>query len=294
MRNPLVSVVVPTFNSQKMIEDCLKSIKKQTYKHIELIIVDSFSTDNTPGIAKKYGKVYSFGRDPKQKNIFAVPYQRNYGVSVAKGEYVYYFDSDMRMEPGLIEECVNLMQEEKADAIIVPEQSYGEGFWANCRILERNCYNSSKVSYAEAARFVRKDVWKKLKGLDATLGGGDDWDFQLRLNDGGYKTIKSSKRVMHFEGKLTLGKQIRKKFIYGKTVLNYFKKHKSRKTYLVKQYALVRPEFIKHFDKLAKDPMHAAGMIFMKTAEYSAALCGLLYSQIKPEEVKIIKSKIDK
>lgn len=285
MKQKLVSVIVPTFNCQGIIEECLISVKKQTYKNIELIIVDSFSTDKTVQICKKYGKVYAYGRDPKQINIFAVPYQRNYGVAKAKGEYVYIIDSDMRLMPNVTASCVDIIEKLGADAVIVPEVSYGESFWADCRALEKACYNASYVSLADAARFVKRDVWNKLGGLDATLGGGDDWDFQLRLNEGGYKTLKTKEYIRHCEGNLSLGKQIYKKFRYGKTVLDYFKKHKDRKVLLTKQYSLIRPDFITNWRLLIADPIHALGMIFMKSVEYTAAFCGLVYSQIKKEKV---------
>lgn len=283
----LVSIVVPTFNCQDIIEDCLKSVKKQTYKNVELIIVDSFSTDKTPEICRRYGKVYSFGRDPAQKNVFAVPFQRNYGVKMAKGEYVYIIDSDMRLIPEVVKSCVDLIEKKGADAVIVPEIAYGESFWAHCRALEKTCYNRSPRSLSDAARFVRKSVWDKLGGLDAALGGGDDWDFQLRLNESGYKTMKTRVAVMHYEGNLSLGKQIYKKFRYGKNVLDYFKKHKDRKILLSKQYSLIRPDFISNIDLLVNDPFHAIGMIFMKIVEYAAAFCGLVYSQIRKEKVRL-------
>jgi probable beta-1,3-galactosyltransferase len=61
MKNPLVSVIIPTYNSSRTLEKCLKSIKNQTYKNIEIIVVDNNSIDNTKEIAKKYtGKVYNF------------------------------------------------------------------------------------------------------------------------------------------------------------------------------------------------------------------------------------------
>lgn len=287
MKQKLVSIIVPTFNCQDIIEDCLISVKKQSYKNIELIIVDGFSTDKTPEIAKSYGKLFSFGRDPSQKNIFAVPYQRNYGVTKAKGDYVYIIDSDMRLTPKVVESCVDLIEKQGTDAVIVPEVSYGESFWARCRSLEKACYNKSKISLTDAARFVRKSAWDKLGGLDATLGGGDDWDFQLRLNEAGYKTLKTKEAIMHYEGNLSLIKQIRKKFIYGKTALEYFKKHKAKKGFLAKQYSLIRPDFLINYDLLLKDPFHASGMIFMKIVEYSAAFCGLVYSRIFKEKVNI-------
>ncbi len=289
MRQKLVTIIIPTYNCEDIIEGCLVSVKKQIYKPLEIIIIDSFSTDRTPQICKGYGRVYSYGRDPSQKNIFAVPYQRNFGVSKAKGEYVYIIDSDMRLTPQVVSSCVDMIEEKGADAVIVPEVSYGDSFWAKCRALEKACYNRSPVSLADAARFVKKSVWNKLGGLDATLGGGDDWDFQLRLNKGRYKTMKTREAVLHYEGNLTLGKQIYKKFRYGKTVLDYFRKHKDQKILLSKQYSLIRPDFVTNIDLLMKDPVHAIGMIIMKTVEYTAALIGIIYSVIKKDKI-IIKT----
>lgn len=287
MKQKLVSVIVPTFNCQDIIEECLISVKKQTYKNIQLIIVDSFSTDETVKICRRYGQVYSYGRDPKQKNIFAVPYQRNFGVTKAKGEFVYIIDSDMRLTSQVVTSCVKLIEKKGCDGVIVPEVSYGESFWAYCRALEKACYNKSAISLTDAARFVKKSVWDTLGGLDATLGGGDDWDFQWRLNEVGYKTCKSKEHVRHYEGNLSLGKQLYKKFRYGKSVLDYFKKHKDRKMLLTKQYSLIRPDFISNRDLLIADPIHAVGMLFMKSLEYASAFAGMIYSQIKKEKVTI-------
>lgn len=289
--NKLVSVVMPTFNCANLVKDCLESVKNQKYRPLEIIVADSFSTDNTPEIAKKYGKVYSFGRDPKQIHIFGAPYQRNFAASKAKGEYIYWIDSDMRLTPGLIEACIKALETQKADAVIVPEVSYGESFWAECRALEKACYNKSPRSYTDTARFIRKKVWDKLGGLDPTLGGADDYDFQNRLDAGGYKTVKIKNHVLHYEGKMSLKKQLTKKFVYGKTALGYFKKYRGKKTYLTKQYSLIRPDFLQHFDLLIADPIHAVGMILMKFLEYSAGFAGLVYGQIKKEKIEVYEAK---
>lgn len=291
MTNTLVSVVIPTYNCKEMVRDALESVKAQTYAPIEIIVVDSFSSDGTAELAAEYGTVYSFGRDPSQKNIFAVPFQRNYGVSKANGEYVYWFDSDMRMLPDTVERCVATMEANGADALIVPEESYGEGFWAQCRRLEKSCYNRNPRSLTDAARFLRKKAWDELGGLDVTLGGNDDYDLQLRLDGGGYKTVKLNSYIRHYEGHLSLRKQLRKKFVYGKSALKYFEKHRSRTGMLTKQYAVVRPDFIKYPDILMKEPRVAAGMFLMKVLEYSAAFAGLVYSTVHKEQATIRASE---
>jgi glycosyltransferase involved in cell wall biosynthesis len=284
---PLVSVVIPTFNCKEMLKDCLESVRAQTYSPLEIIIVDGFSNDGTVELAKEYGTVYSFGRDPSQRHIFAVPYQRNFGVSKAHGTYVYWFDSDMRMKRNTVENCVYAIERERADAIIVPEDAYGEGFWAQCRALEKACYNRNPRSLTDAARFLRKKVWEALGGLDDTLGGNDDYDLQMRLNAAGYKTIKLSDSIRHYEGRLALRKHLRKKFVYGKNVLRYLAKHRDRKMLLAKQYSIVRPDFWQERELLLQRPHVAAGMIAMKFMEYAAAACGIVYSRIHQETVRI-------
>lgn len=285
--NELVSVVIPTYNCQDIIADCLESVKNQTYKHIEILVVDGFSSDKTPDIARKYATVYSYGRDPNQKNIFAVPHQRNYGMNMGKGAYLYYIDSDMRLRPRVVETCVRLIKKERVDAVIIPEDAKGKGFWAGCRSLEKACYNASPQSYTDSARFIKRDVWHKLGGLDATLGGGDDWDFQHRFYMHGYKTVKSPAHVIHYDGNLSLSKILRKEFIYGKNTLSYFKKYQHDKNYLFKQYSFLRKDFLINADKLLKDPVHAVGLFVMKTIEYLAVAAGIIYSIFKKEDVKI-------
>ncbi len=287
MKNKLVSVIIPTFNCQEIVLDCFKSVKKQTYKNLEVIIVDGFSTDKTASVAKKYGKVYSFGRDPKQKNIFAVPHQRNYGAKMARGEYIYYIDSDMRLTPNVIEVCVKLIEKENADAVVVPEEAQGIGFWADCRTLEKACYNAMPHSYTDSARFVRKRVWDKLGGLDATLGGGDDWDFQHRLDMKGYKTTKSPVHIIHYDGHHTLTKILQKEFVYGKNTADYLRKYSKDKVYLIRQFSFFRKDFLSNIDKLLKDPIHAIGMFVMKTIEYLAVTTGIIYAFFNKERVKI-------
>jgi glycosyltransferase involved in cell wall biosynthesis len=78
----LVSIVIPTFNSERTLSKCLESIKNQTYSNIEVIVVDKFSQDKTVEIASKF-KVKVFTIIAKERNE-----QLNYGIRQAKGRYV--------------------------------------------------------------------------------------------------------------------------------------------------------------------------------------------------------------
>src|SRR3989338_10402714 len=101
-KNPLVSIIIPTYNVENILERCLFSIRNQTYKFLEILIVDDSSTDKTKQIAEKYGK-YLLYLDPEEqkKKELKIPFQRkdkrsaqrNYGAKKARGDFLLFIDS---------------------------------------------------------------------------------------------------------------------------------------------------------------------------------------------------------
>lgn len=269
MNNTLLSVIVPTYNSANYLEACLKSIKNQSYENIDLIVIDNNSTDNTKEIARKYtGLVYNHGPERSA--------QRNFGVKHSKGEYVLIIDSDMELSTNVIKACVEAFQnKEKLKALIIPEESFGEGFWANCKKLERSFY--SGIDWQEAPRCFSKKAYEYLDGYDERITGWEDYDLPNRLECSyGQESIGRIKELIyHNEQKLSLFQTCKKKFYYAATLSYYFKKdtNKSRlvqQTSILKRYAV----FFAHPGKLFKNPFLGIGMLFMKTCEFASGAAG--------------------
>ena len=99
-RQPLVSVIVPTYNSASLLKDCLQSIKDQTYKKLDIIVVDNNSTDDTKQIASNF-TAQVFNKGPERSA------QVNFGVTQAKGDYVYKVDSDFILDKDVVQQCVD-------------------------------------------------------------------------------------------------------------------------------------------------------------------------------------------
>ncbi len=119
----LVSITIPTYNSEKTLEKTLKSVKNQTYPHIELILIDSNSTDKTLEIAKEFNaKVYQY----KGTLLGA----RELGARKAKGKYVLLVDSDHILEKTAVERGIKLMK--KSDMLWLYERS-----WKPKKLLEK-------------------------------------------------------------------------------------------------------------------------------------------------------------
>ncbi len=271
----IVSIILPTLNAEGILRDCLESIAKQTYPNIEVIGIDAHSTDNTGELIKQYGKLVLFKLEPWM--AWGTPYQQNLGAAKADGEYVYFVDADMVLPPNTIEAYVQQMEEESADSMIIPEISYGEGFWAKCKILERSAYLLGD-QYIEAPRFHRKTVWDKLGGVDPNMGGEYDQDIHIRLKEAGYKVTRSNIPIYHNEGRLTLRKLMKKKFTYGKSVKYFLKSHGKDPGIYYNQFNVFRPVFFRNWRKLVKDPLHTAGFLIMKSFEAVAMFVGFIIS----------------
>lgn len=271
--NPKVSVIVPTLNSAKFLESCLKSIRKQTYKNIELIVVDNNSIDKTKEIAKKFAdKVFNKGPERSA--------QRNFGVNCSSGDYVLIIDSDMVLSRKVIESCLAKTQaDENIKGIIIPEESFGEGFWAECKKLERSFYLD--VDWIEAPRFFERDVFLKTGGFDEEMVSGEDWDLSQRIKKEG-RIRRINDFIYHNEGKVSLSQTIKKKFYYAKEFKNYADKNKNssqlkKQTGIISRYKL----FFSQPKKLFKNPLLGMGMLFMKTCEFGFGGAGILYSKLK-------------
>ncbi len=263
---PLVSIVIPTYNSAKVLPFCLESIRNQEYPidKIEIIVVDNFSQDNTVKISKKYtSKVFTKG--PERHG------QRNYGAIKAEGEYLVFIDSDMELSKDLIKKSVRLCENNGLDALILPEISVGVGFWADCRKLEKKCYLNDKMMETPN-RFMKKSVYFDVGGYDRSLIAGEDFDLGDRIKKRGHKINRVDSFIKHHEVR-TFWQILRKHYYYGKEMGKYLKKYPSTGT---KRFFIMRPAYIRNWRLFVKDPIHGIGLIFMKLIQYFMAGLGFV------------------
>jgi glycosyltransferase involved in cell wall biosynthesis len=115
---PLVSVVIPCYNSARFLGEAIESVLLQTYPRIEIILVDDGSTDGTAQIARSYPVHYIY---QKNRGISAA---RNTGIAQTKGKYVLFLDHDDRLLPMGVETGVELLEEHPECAAAVGEHRY--------------------------------------------------------------------------------------------------------------------------------------------------------------------------
>lgn len=264
---PLVSVIVPTFNSAEFLDACLQSIRAQTYKNIEVIVVDNHSTDDTQRIAKEYAdKVYTKGPERSA--------QVNYGVNKAKGQYVYKVDSDFTLDPAVIAECVQKAAQ-GYEAVVVHNSPNAAISWvAKVRKFEVDMYKYDLMH--SSARFVRKDIYQAIGGFSESITAGEDYDFQNKLNRGNYRTGFIKTEALHHGEPKHLWPHLKKMYTYGKDSANYQKQNPQEFNGQMNYILLV---WLHNWKRFVRHPLKALQLLIYDFLKFSFAGVGLLRSK---------------
>lgn len=227
MNRPVISVIIPCYNTEKYLAETLDCVIAQTLKNIEIICIDDGSTDNTPKILKRYAKKDERIKIITQKNSGVVT-ARNVGISAAKSKYIYPLDSDDIITPDCLKKLYKAMIDGKGDVItnrVVMFSQNGSGEFIQPKPTKSNMVISNCL--VNAALFRKKD-FDKTGGydpaFDATNEDYDLWlNFMFRHKKKFYRIpevlfyyrIKSNNESRNIQGKRKyheLRKQMKKKY----------------------------------------------------------------------------------
>lgn len=252
-----VSVIIATKNEEQNLGRLLESIKRQSHKDKEIIVVDNFSTDKTLKIAKKFTKkVYSYG--PERSS------QRNYGLKKAEGKYVLFLDADMELENDVLAQSTQLLERgPKFAGIVINEISKGTNFLAKVKALEKKIYEGQEL--IETPRFFRKRDLQKIGAFDKELISGEDWDLAQRIQKLG--TLgRIEAKIIHWEHQSLIA-DLRKKFYYAQHIYSYAKKHPAA----FKKQSRIFPRVKTLFSKpnlVIKSPDKFITLVILKAMQY--------------------------
>jgi len=264
INNRLVSVIVPTYNSGKTIENCLVSIQMQSHEQIEIIVVDRYSTDNTLTLASQFGAVVI------QENCERAR-AKNIGLKQAKGDYVLFVDADMELSRDVITACVDCCKsDESIGGVVIPERSIGDGYWARVRDFERSFYAGTKV---ESARFFPRQTAIEANGFDEDVIFFEESTLPQKIHLRGKIVDKRiDTELYHFEGDFDLLVWLRKKLYYVKTARVY--KHRYPELYGMQTSVSNRAKVFVKTQGFFSKPTLALGVILIKTVELTVTWYG--------------------
>lgn len=185
----LVSVIIPTYNRAQLISETIDSVLNQTYKRVEIIIIDDGSTDKTEEVVKKKNderiKYFKFGHS----GLPAVA--RNQGLKLAKGEYVSFLDSDDLWYPQKLKRCLKEL-ESGVDLVSHGMRYIKDGkYWKDVMCGPARMAGYSNLLYngnciAISATVIRKECLERVFGFDENpaIVSAEDYDLWLKLAKG--------------------------------------------------------------------------------------------------------------
>lgn len=181
MNNVKISVVIPAYNEEKYLSKCLESLKNQTYKTFEIIIVDNGSSDATADIAKKYNIIIIH---ESKKGVGAA---RKKGFAQAQGDIIVSTDADCSFPPDWLEKIVHAFEKPGTIAVYGTTMIENESPWKQKLSLYlmtafyqiNDWLNKKQFQGSNSA--IRKTTYEKTPGFDETLGALEDADLCKKL-----------------------------------------------------------------------------------------------------------------
>ncbi len=183
-QNNIISIIIPAYNEEENIGQCLQSLLVQSYQPLEIIVIDDGSTDKTLSIIKEYSVKFL------QQNHKGPAKARNLGAKNAKGKILVFADSDMTFDKDFVHDLVNPIIKGEHRGTFSKEEyiSNWDNNWSRCWNINMNFPKQKMIpdDYPDEGmdfRAILKSEFEKINGFDDT-GYTDTWSLQKKL---GYK-----------------------------------------------------------------------------------------------------------
>lgn len=193
MAEPVVSVIIPVWNSPRLLRDCLAAIERQTLPsgQFEILVVDNGSTDDTAAVARAVPGVIVI--EESQPGSYAA---RNRGLEAARGEYVAFTDADCLPAPDWLEAALRAARVHPRFGVLAGRielyddtRPEGPAYGDYERLFSFPQSFAERGNCATANWFSPKIVFDKLGGFDAALKSGGDRQMALRIRNSGLPLI---------------------------------------------------------------------------------------------------------
>ena len=185
LNSPRVSIVMPVRNANVFLRFALESLNKQSYRNLELIIIDDASTDQTAQVLKKYCNIFLTFKKNKTKQGVAASLNR--GLKIAKGKYLARMDADDIALPHRLKKQVDYLETHQEVGVVgswvelINEQGMKVATKktpvTDAAIRRRVWYSNPLV---HPAVMMRSDLYRRFGGYDERLEGAEDYDLWLR------------------------------------------------------------------------------------------------------------------
>jgi len=197
MNNPLISVIIPTYNDAFWIEEAIASIQNQTYTNTEIIVVNDGSTDaQTLTILQQ---LTDKGIQVLHKTNGRMSAARNYGIQAAKGTIIACLDCDDYFHPSFFEKALDILSTQSHIGVVTSYIQLFGRYKKTARPRGGNRFNFLFNSECPACSIFRKVAWEKAGGFDETMVlGYEDWEFFIRVTKLDWEVAVIPEKLLYY------------------------------------------------------------------------------------------------
>lgn len=212
------SAIIPTYNNESDIKECMDSLLNQSKKFDEIIVVDSNSSDKTKEIVKKYKKVklIETGRGRSLA--------RNVGWKSSKGDVICFIESDSVFNKDWLKYVLESFSQ-GADAVADKRRVHNPKTFISK--MNNEIFKKRQKNYKPFSAWAfKREVLEKTGGFDESLEAAEDVDLGTRTKKAGYKIVYQPKSVQYHKGEpKNLGELFKREKWFGKNMKNYYEKY---------------------------------------------------------------------
>jgi len=181
MTPPLISVIIPVYNGEKYLSRSLQSVFSQDYTHVEVIVVNDGSTDDSPDICKSFPETHYISQ-PNQ----GVAVARNRGIESSTGDYIAFLDQDDCWVPNKLTQQINYLEEHpEMDFVLAKQHVFLEGDTQKPTWLKDTLLDDDHAGYHLGTALIRRRVFDRIGLFDShyRIGSDSDWFFRAKDAD---------------------------------------------------------------------------------------------------------------
>lgn len=189
----LITVIIPVYNAEKYIAECLESLINQTYKNLEIIVINDGSKDNSGTICDQYKEKDSRIQVIHKENG-GVSLARNSGLEIAKGKYIAFVDGDDYLDKEYFEKMLKILKEKQVDIVLcgfnrVYDNSIEKVTKGKSLIMNKEEFLTDILNVQGGAGIVHSKLWKK------EVIQGTNFDKDIKIGEDSYFCIQAVKNV---------------------------------------------------------------------------------------------------
>ncbi len=276
---PLISIIIPCYNNERVIIEAIQSAEKQTYKNVEIIVVDDGSTDQTFATVSEYIQGTNKNVKLYTKTNSGPAATRNYGFDQSNGQFIVFLDGDDKLHEEFVEEYFNAFIQHPNVNLVYSNAEYFEGKTGPWHIIDYNKDDLLISNSIPIFAMISAETFEKAGKFDENLPCLEDWELWIRVLAKNKNVYKIDKSLYYYRKRIEKNSLTDNIDFHAKSIIYYhyiYEKH-------IDLYREMHLDLPRLLDSYRANRQNHHAFLRYKRKYYSVWYRKLFYKLFKPD-----------